>query len=56
MLLIVNSVFIQNLFPENLEAEKKGRPTTAGAKIKVGHQSWLITKNSGSVIFFIFIL
>ncbi|XP_062848367.1 myosin IEb [Trichomycterus rosablanca] len=26
--------FIQNLFPENLEAEKKGRPTTAGAKIK----------------------
>uniref|UniRef100_A0A8B9HQT0 Osteoclast-stimulating factor 1 n=1 Tax=Astyanax mexicanus TaxID=7994 RepID=A0A8B9HQT0_ASTMX len=26
--------FIQDLFPENLEAEKKGRPTTAGAKIK----------------------
>ncbi|KAL7887012.1 hypothetical protein AOLI_G00047330 [Acnodon oligacanthus] len=26
--------FIQGLFPENLEAEKKGRPTTAGAKIK----------------------
>ncbi|KAI4895296.1 hypothetical protein NFI96_011136 [Prochilodus magdalenae] len=26
--------FIKGLFPENLEAEKKGRPTTAGAKIK----------------------
>ncbi|KAK1794948.1 hypothetical protein P4O66_010138, partial [Electrophorus voltai] len=26
--------FIRSLFPENLEAEKKGRPTTAGAKIK----------------------
>ncbi|KAF5892087.1 unconventional myosin-Ie-like, partial [Clarias magur] len=26
--------FIQDLFPENLEAEKKGRPTTAGTKIK----------------------
>uniref|UniRef100_A0AAY4E977 Osteoclast-stimulating factor 1 n=1 Tax=Denticeps clupeoides TaxID=299321 RepID=A0AAY4E977_9TELE len=27
-------VFIKDLFPENLEAEKRGRPTTAGAKIK----------------------
>ncbi|XP_027005416.1 myosin IEb [Tachysurus fulvidraco] len=26
--------FIRDLFPENLEAEKKGRPTTAGTKIK----------------------
>uniref|UniRef100_A0AAY5KVX8 Osteoclast-stimulating factor 1 n=1 Tax=Esox lucius TaxID=8010 RepID=A0AAY5KVX8_ESOLU len=26
--------FIKNLFPENLEAEKKGRPTTASSKIK----------------------
>ncbi|OCT89536.1 unconventional myosin-Ie [Xenopus laevis] len=26
--------FIQALFPENLQAEKKGRPTTAGSKIK----------------------
>ncbi|XP_048828900.1 unconventional myosin-Ie-like [Brienomyrus brachyistius] len=26
--------FIQALFPENLSAEKKGRPTTAGSKIK----------------------
>ncbi|KAL2084597.1 hypothetical protein ACEWY4_020115 [Coilia grayii] len=26
--------FIKDLFPENLEAEKRGRPTTAGAKIK----------------------
>lgn len=29
--------FIRALFPENLNAEKKGRPTTAGSKIKV---SW----------------
>lgn len=33
--LFVNSAFIRDLFPENLEAEKKGRPTTAGSKIKV---------------------
>lgn len=26
--------FIQSLFPENLQADKKGRPTTAGSKIK----------------------
>ncbi|XP_044305252.1 unconventional myosin-Ie-like [Varanus komodoensis] len=26
--------FIRELFPENLNAEKKGRPTTAGSKIK----------------------
>ncbi|KAI1886016.1 hypothetical protein AGOR_G00209700 [Albula goreensis] len=26
--------FIKDLFPENLEAEKRGRPTTAGSKIK----------------------
>ncbi|XP_050785758.1 unconventional myosin-Ie-like isoform X1 [Gopherus flavomarginatus] len=26
--------FIQDLFPENINAEKKGRPTTAGSKIK----------------------
>uniref|UniRef100_A0A672L311 Unconventional myosin-Ie-like n=1 Tax=Sinocyclocheilus grahami TaxID=75366 RepID=A0A672L311_SINGR len=26
--------FIRDLFPENLEAEKRGRPTTAGSKIK----------------------
>ncbi|XP_056331104.1 myosin IEb [Danio aesculapii] len=26
--------FIKGLFPENIEAEKRGRPTTAGAKIK----------------------
>ncbi|XP_052362303.1 unconventional myosin-Ie-like [Oncorhynchus keta] len=26
--------FIKSLFPENLEAEKKGRPTTASSKIK----------------------
>ncbi|KAJ6664230.1 hypothetical protein lerEdw1_008449, partial [Lerista edwardsae] len=26
--------FIKALFPENLQAEKKGRPTTAGSKIK----------------------
>ncbi|XP_063054745.1 myosin IEb [Engraulis encrasicolus] len=26
--------FIKDLFPENLEAEKRGRPTTAGTKIK----------------------
>ncbi|XP_077175780.1 unconventional myosin-Ie-like isoform X4 [Paroedura picta] len=28
------SAFIRDLFPENLSAEKKGRPTTAGSKIK----------------------
>ncbi|OBS77097.1 hypothetical protein A6R68_16454, partial [Neotoma lepida] len=28
--------FIKSLFPENLQADKKGRPTTAGSKIKVG--------------------
>lgn len=27
--------FIKSLFPENLQADKKGRPTTAGSKIKV---------------------
>ncbi|XP_059424230.1 unconventional myosin-Ie-like [Carassius carassius] len=26
--------FIKDLFPENLEAEKRGRPTTSGSKIK----------------------
>ncbi|KAI7806420.1 myosin IEb [Triplophysa rosa] len=26
--------FIRDLFPENLEAEKRGRPTTSGSKIK----------------------
>ncbi|EGV99903.1 Myosin-Ie [Cricetulus griseus] len=26
--------FIKSLFPENLQADKKGRPTTAGSKIK----------------------
>ncbi len=31
----IHSAFIRDLFPENLEAEKKGRPTTAGSKIKV---------------------
>ncbi|CAF99593.1 unnamed protein product, partial [Tetraodon nigroviridis] len=33
---LVSSVsnFIRALFPENLNAEKKGRPTTAGSKIK----------------------
>lgn len=30
-----NSSFIRALFPENLNADKKGRPTTAGSKIKV---------------------
>lgn len=30
-----DSAFIRALFPENLNAEKKGRPTTAGSKIKV---------------------
>lgn len=30
-----HSGFIRALFPENLNAEKKGRPTTAGSKIKV---------------------
>uniref|UniRef100_A0A669B3R1 Osteoclast-stimulating factor 1 n=1 Tax=Oreochromis niloticus TaxID=8128 RepID=A0A669B3R1_ORENI len=29
-----NSSFIRALFPENLNADKKGRPTTAGSKIK----------------------
>lgn len=35
---LVSSIsnFIRALFPENLNAEKKGRPTTAGSKIKVG--------------------
>lgn len=31
----VGSPFIRALFPENLEAEKRGRPTTASSKIKV---------------------
>lgn len=31
----VVSPFIRALFPENLEAEKRGRPTTASSKIKV---------------------
>lgn len=30
-----NSAFIRNLFPENLNVDKKGRPTTASSKIKV---------------------
>lgn len=30
------SAFIRMLFPEKLDADKKGRPTTAGSKIKVG--------------------
>lgn len=52
----VNSAFIRDLFPENLEAEKKGRPTTAGAKIKVRHQSKRqkiisLTQNTGNVWF-----
>lgn len=29
------SVFIRSLFPENLNTDKKGRPTTASSKIKV---------------------
>lgn len=29
------SPFIRALFPENLEAEKRGRPSTASSKIKV---------------------
>uniref|UniRef100_A0A8C1JJ55 Osteoclast-stimulating factor 1 n=1 Tax=Cyprinus carpio TaxID=7962 RepID=A0A8C1JJ55_CYPCA len=29
-----SDAFIRDLFPENLEAEKRGRPTTAGSKIK----------------------
>lgn len=33
--------FIRALFPENLNAEKKGRPTTAGSKIKVRRDSFL---------------
>lgn len=33
--LFVFSPFIQALFPENLDAEKRGRPTTASSKIKV---------------------
>lgn len=33
--LCFDSAFIRALFPENLNAEKKGRPTTAGSKIKV---------------------
>uniref|UniRef100_A0A4W5LDA1 Myosin motor domain-containing protein n=1 Tax=Hucho hucho TaxID=62062 RepID=A0A4W5LDA1_9TELE len=32
--LCLGSAFIKTLFPENLEAEKKGRPTTASSKIK----------------------
>lgn len=31
----VVSQFIRALFPENLEAEKRGRPSTASTKIKV---------------------
>lgn len=31
----VVSQFIRALFPENLEAEKRGRPSTASSKIKV---------------------
>ena len=31
----VLSPFIRALFPENLEAEKRGRPSTASSKIKV---------------------
>ena len=34
------SEFIKDLFPENLDAEKRGRPTTAGTKIKVLHNDW----------------
>lgn len=34
-LFFLNRAFIRALFPENLNAEKKGRPTTAGSKIKV---------------------
>lgn len=33
--MFVSSQFIQGLFPENLEAEKRGRPSTASNKIKV---------------------
>lgn len=40
--LCLNSEFIKDLFPENLDAEKRGRPTTAGTKIKVFHNTWLI--------------
>lgn len=31
----VVSPFIRALFPENVEAEKRGRPSTASTKIKV---------------------
>ena len=31
-----HSPFICRLFPENLNTDKKGRPTTASSKIKVG--------------------
>uniref|UniRef100_A0A8B9JHY7 Osteoclast-stimulating factor 1 n=1 Tax=Astyanax mexicanus TaxID=7994 RepID=A0A8B9JHY7_ASTMX len=34
LLLPENVAFIRALFPENLNADKKGRPTTAGSKIK----------------------
>ena len=33
------SPFIRALFPENLEAEKRGRPSTASTKIKVS-EGW----------------
>lgn len=32
----LHSRFICSLFPENLNTDKKGRPTTASTKIKVG--------------------
>lgn len=34
-LIYLNSDFIRSLFPENLNTDKKGRPTTASSKIKV---------------------
>lgn len=45
---LVVSPFIRALFPENLEAEKRGRPSTASTKIKVSErcqsasEHWLV--------------
>ncbi len=47
--------FISALFPENLNSEKKGRPTTAGSKIKVSWGCWFFAglwTSLGSICFY----
>lgn len=44
-----HSDFIRSLFPENLNTDKKSRPTTASCKIKVTVPTLLLYQHYGSV-------